>query len=208
MNTLLRRTFLSLLAAGLAAPLICAAGAATTGKSKYPADARVIAGFNVDTVSKAPLDILIQARLEAPAGKVWALIGDHKRLPEWFKSVGRVDILPERSNNRSFPIVLTRQCAFEDKTLTEDIAFIDPEQMAYAYSVNKERSTAMMPMENHVGVFTVEPLGPNESLLSWRQYWDKGLMGLVAAPMMKSKYMDPAVQALIARFGGELVEAK
>jgi hypothetical protein len=206
-SMLSRRAVVALMASSLTVAALSPALAKPV-KSAYPVDARIIAGFNIDTVTKAPLDILMQVHVKAPADKVWALVGDHKRLPEWHKAIAHVDVLKDKSSNRSFPVALTRVCTLDDKTLTEDIAFQDAKQMTYVYAINKDKSNVMVPMENHAGVFTVEALGPNDSLVSWRQFWDKGVMGLVAAPMMKAKYMDPAMQALIDTFGGEAVETQ
>lgn len=197
------------------AMMTAAVGALTSGhtparaeqsvKSKHAPQTRTFAGYQIDQATKAPLDILLAARLKAPAETVWALVGDHKRLGEWLRSISRVEILPETSKNRRFAIIATRQCTFDEKILTEDIPLYDAAGMVYAYSINKERSNIFMPLNNHLGVFSVERLANGSSLLSWRQFWDKELLGYVAAPMMKAKYMDTAMDGLIERFGGELV---
>lgn len=63
-----------------------------------------------------------------------------------------------------------------------------------------------IPMSRHLGIFTVEPTAEGHTVLTWRQYWRKGFMGRVAAPHMKRKYMVPALEGLVARWGGERIK--
>ncbi len=177
----------------------------STAVSQYSPQSRIIEGFDVSTVTDAPLDIMIIVRLDASPEDVWDLVGDHNRLNDWFPKIASSYILEdEPSTNRDFEFLFTRQCEFDGDILTEDIPF-DNGVNAYAYSINADRTNVMVPMSDHLGMFVVEPYGEAGSLLTWRQYWKKGFMGQFAAPYMRGKYMEPAIDSLIERFGGERV---
>lgn len=174
--------------------------------SNFKQKARIIDGFNVDTVTNAPLDIIISVRLKAPREDVWELVSDHDRLPEWVPNMTESKLLDEISTNRDFPIIATRQCILRagiKMTVVDDIVF--ETDFAYGYSINRERSKGPKPVKDHLGIFTAEALANGDTLLTWRQFWKKGIMGQVAAPYMRRRFMEPAIDNLISEFGGERV---
>lgn len=176
--------------------------------SQFQESDRVIAGFDVDAVTDAPLDIIIAVKLDAPRDDVWALVGDHFRVKEWVPHMSESRLLEEVSTNREFPIVATRQCVLHATGLTmtvvDDIVFEN--DFAYGYSINRQRSKGPKPVRDHLGVFTAEETSDGGTLLTWRQYWRKGITGQVAAPYMRRRFMEPAINNLIALFGGERVD--
>ncbi|WP_299138402.1 SRPBCC family protein [uncultured Tateyamaria sp.] len=196
-----RRDILMGSGAALAASI---AGQAFALGSRFPHDQRTIGNFRVDTVTSAALDQTFALQLDAAPSSVWELVGSHTRLNEWFPGIARAYVLEPTSTNRSFAPLFTRQCEFEGDLLTEDIPY-DNGRDAYAYSINKDRSNVLVPISDHLGVFTVEPVQGGKSLLVWRQYWRKGLMGQVGVPRLVNRYMKPGLQNLVDRYGGGFV---
>lgn len=196
-----RRDILLSSSAALAASI--ASQAFALGK-KFPHEERTLCNFRVDTVTSAALDQTFALQLNASPTSVWDLAGSHTRLNEWFPGIASAYVLEPTSTNRSFTPLFTRQCEFEGDLLTEDIPY-DNGRDAYAYSINKDRSNVLVPISDHLGVFTVEPVQGGKSLLVWRQYWRKELMGQIGVPRLVNRYMKPGLQNLVDRYGGGFV---
>ena len=87
MTTPLQNISIAALALGLSITVSSCASVpqpTSVAVSQYAPDSRVIEGFDVNTVTDAPLDIMIVLQLDAPPKEVWDLVGDHTRLNEWF----------------------------------------------------------------------------------------------------------------------------
>ena len=78
---------------------------------------------------------------------------------------------------------------------------------AYAYAVDMEKSTASFPVKDPLGVFLVESIGTNKSIVTWRQYFNKKFhpAALVIRPMVRNMLMKRNMNNLIKKHGGKFL---
>jgi len=71
-----------------------------------------------------------------------------------------------------------------------------------------EKSTASFPVKNPLGVFLVQSAGPNKSIVSWRQYFNRKIhpASLIIKPMVKNIMMKKNMKkGLIDVYGGRFI---
>lgn len=146
--------------------------------------------------TSAPLRNRIQLHLNAPVDTVWALVGDHGRLPEYSGGIETVTVAPDGSS---------RTCRFRavDDTpsvdLTERIRWEIP-VVGYSASV-VEPNPFLLTGDLSVVTVTATDTG---TAFEWAQYFDSA--DVAAAVRSFDQGLVDMAERLIARFGGELSE--
>jgi len=90
-----------------------------------------------------------ETRITAPAGEIWAVVGDPARLPEWFPGVVSCEV---DGDTRTVT-------AGAGRSMTEQVVTIDPLQRRFQY-----RITAPM-FREHLGTIDVVDLGDGTCLV-------------------------------------------
>ncbi len=106
-----------------------------------------------------------QVRLALPAERVWELIGDPSRLPEWFDGI--VSATVEGSSRT----IVTGAGI----TMPEQIVTNDPLQRRFQYRITSPL------MREHLSTIDVMDLGDSTSLVSYSADADPASMALVIA---------------------------
>lgn len=149
------------------------------------------------TFTSAPLRYRLRVELAAPVPEVWALVGDHERLPEYSEGIERVVVVDGRA---------TRVCHFRPRdgaaagiVLREIIRWESP-QVGYSTSADPGNEFGLT---NDLSLVTVATT-PRETMFTWEQYYDHPDL-----PAMRADFdqgLTDVGQRLVARFGGRLVE--
>src|SRR5688500_7318682 len=148
-------------------------------------------------VPTSPLRHRLRVELDAPVPDVWALVGDHRRLPEYSAGIERVELTSARD---------ARLCYFRPQPgTTEGIVlreFIRWEIPNVGYS-----TSAAIPngfgLTNDLSIVTVSESGRG-TLFTWEQYYDHPDL-----PTMRAGFDEGILdigQQLLARFGGRVIE--
>ncbi len=180
---------------------------ATNTPAFFPVKERHFGGFSVDSVTPSPLQIEVSIELNVPQEKAFELV--FSGLDSWFTQVS--DVVWDHKNSSNGADKggqnSTRICGFDGKQLFETIAFYDAPN-GYAYVVDMEKSTASFPVKNPLGVFLVRSVGPDKSVVTWRQYFNKKLhpAALVIKPIIKNMMMKKNMKnGLIDVYGGRFI---
>ena len=180
---------------------------ATNILSTFPVPERKIGTFSVDSVTDAPLQVEVSFELNLPQQEAFELM--FSGIDSWFKQVSGVKWDHQNSSNGpdSGGANSTRTCGFDGKKLFETIAFYDAPN-AYGYVIDMDKSTASFPVKDPLGVFLIQAVGSDKSIVTWRQYFNKKLhpLALVIKLMMKSVLMKKNIQmGLIDVYGGRFI---
>lgn len=154
---------------------------------------------------QAPLQIELRFRLDVPPAEAFDLVTT--RLGEWFAAIHSVSWNHARSTRGAgaLGVCSERVCDFGGKALVENIVEFEPGRR-YAYSVDMPRSKMKMPLRDHLGTFDVAA-DRGGSVITWRQHF-RALWFVPAAMLrwqMRDKMMRPALDGLIAKYGGEWI---
>jgi uncharacterized protein YndB with AHSA1/START domain len=106
-----------------------------------------------------------EVRIHAPAAQVWALVGDPKRIAEWFPGIASATV------DGSTRTVVTGS----GLPMPEEILTVDPLQRRFQY-----RITAPV-VKEHLSTLDVFDLGDGTSLVSYGADADPATMALVIA---------------------------
>ena len=106
-----------------------------------------------------------QVRLPLPAGRVWELVGDPSRLPEWFDGIVSATV-----EGSSRTIVTGAGIAMPEQIVTND-----PLQRRFQYRITSPL------MREHLSTIDVIDLGDATSLVSYSADADPASMALVIA---------------------------
>ncbi len=142
-----------------------------------------------------PLQIELRFRLALPPAETFDLVAN--RLPEWFGAIHSVRWDDARS---------TRVCNIGGKSLCEEIVSFE-EGRRYTYRADMDRSEMKMPLQDHLGSFEIADAAAGGSDVRWQQYF-RPRWYMPAAMLrwqMRDRMMRPAVDALLAKYGGEWV---
>ena len=151
--------------------------------------------------TNAPLRLAKSVQLHAPQDTVFALVADHERVPELFPWVQCVTVDNSRARIRG-GLGARRACNFGNGLVLEEVIVgWEPSRM-YAYAGVEE--THPFGMKGHVGLVTCEQQSDGQSILTWRHYFDHPNPQAMQEKMECS--FKQAVQSLIKRFGGKLLD--
>lgn len=152
---------------------------------------------NAATLTTAPLRHRLRVELNASVPEVWALVGDHERLPEYSEGIGRVEV----TNGRN-----ARVCHFQPRDeATEGIVLreiIRWEAPNVGYSTSADPANEFG-LTNDLSLVTVVAT-PQGTMFTWEQYYDHPDL-----PAMRTSFDEGIAdigQRLVNRFGGRVVE--
>jgi hypothetical protein len=155
---------------------------------------------NAEAFTSAPLRHRIRVELNASVPDVWALVGQHARLPEYSAGITAVSVEQASATSR------VRVCQFRSPdgsgvgpTLREQIRW---EQANVGYATSAEPGNAFG-LSNSLSLVTVRPAADG-ALFTWEEYYDSA--DLAAARASFDDGIADIATRLIARFGGRLVE--
>ncbi|MFK5956671.1 MAG: SRPBCC family protein [Planctomycetota bacterium] len=171
--------------------------------SKYFLNQRVVGGFDTSALTLAPLRSVVIAKvhLSREAAFQLMLTGIH----EWFPGVE--EFVWTKTDNGRIVAGSVRTGNYKGSTMVEPILYIE-DGYFYVYQIDLDATTKFIPIQNHLGIFTVEALSDETSLVVWRQYFDNTipLTGKLIAWVMEDRTAEPAFDSLVQRFGGERIE--
>jgi len=173
----------------------------------FPVQERRIGSFSVDSVTNAPLQIEVSVEVNLPQEKAFELV--FTGLESWAKEITNIDWNNTNSSLGTDQAGLnsTRVCGFDGKQLFETIVFFNAPN-AYGYVIDLAKSSAKFPVKDPLGVFLVKAVGPNKSIVTWRQYFNKKFhpLALVIKPMMKNVIMKKNMKnGLVKIYGGKAI---
>lgn len=167
---------------------------------------RIVDGFRVDDFTDAPLQIVVMAQINTTPERAFQLVG--VELDRWFLAVGNIRFDNTHSANGPNEIGAgsVRSCDLDGDLLVENLPYWQPSR-AYAYTIQFDKGTVSMPIDDHLGVFLVESDGQGGSLVTWRQYFNKRFH--IMAPFlnyyMRNSLMKKGLGNLIETYGGSFV---
>lgn len=153
------------------------------------------------TFTTAPLRNRILVALDASVPKVWALVGDPSRLPEYSAGLERVDVKTTASGAPAEYL-----CHFKPVgdgrpgIVSRDIIRWHEENRGWA-SVGEEPNDFGITGSLHVVTLSTTDEG---TLLKWEAHYDAADLDMNRAELDKA--LDDIATRLIARFGGRVVE--
>lgn len=148
------------------------------------------------SLTSAPLRHRLRVELHAPVAEVWAVVGDHTRLPEYSAGLERVELTPRRE---------ARVCRFRARDGAEAMSLrevIRWEATGIGYATSAEPGNAFG-LEHDLSLVTVAR-SARGTIVTWEQHYDSADL-----PAMRAEF-DGALAdmgaRLAARFGGRIVE--
>jgi hypothetical protein len=149
--------------------------------------------------TSAPLRHRLRVELSAAVADVWALVGQHARLPEYSAGIASVEVEASGASR-------ARVCHFRSPdgsgpgpVLREQIRW---EADNFGYATSAEPGNAFG-LSNSLSLVTVRPASAG-TLMTWEEYYDSADLP-VARASFDDGIADIAAR-LVARFGGRVVE--
>lgn len=147
--------------------------------------------------TSAPVRHRLRVELDAPVPDVWALVGDHTRLPEYSEGIERVVV----TNGGDARVCYFRPLggAADGIVLRELIRWQTP---SVGYSASAEEPNEFG-LSNDLSIVTVVAT-PRGTMFTWEQHYDHPDL-----PAMRAGFdqgLADVGQRLVARFGGHVVE--
>jgi Polyketide cyclase / dehydrase and lipid transport len=152
---------------------------------------------NATALTSAPLRHRLRVELNAPVPRVWSMVGDHRRLPEYSEGIERV-VVTEGGTARVCHF-RAPDGASDGIVLRERIRWEAPD---VGYSTSAEEPNEFG-LANDLSIVTVAPAAQG-TLFTWEQYYDHPDL-----PAMRAGFDQGVVdigQRLIAAFGGRILE--
>jgi polyketide cyclase/dehydrase/lipid transport protein len=154
---------------------------------------------NATDLTSAALRHRLRLELRAPVPDVWALVGQHVRMPEYSAGIASVEIESASDGSRA------RVCQFRSPDgaglgpkLRERIRWEAPE--GYATSADPGNAFGL---ENSLELVTVAS-APAGTILTWEEYYDS--QDLPAARASFDDGLADIARRLVDRFGGRILE--
>lgn len=144
---------------------------------------------NPSQYTNAPVRNRLRLELDATLVDVWAIVGDHKRLPEYSAGIEAVDVGGG-----------VRTCQFRGgPSLRERVLW---ESANLGYAVTAEPGNAFG-LDHSFSLVTVQPAGKGTAL-TWEERYDSA--DLAAARASYDEGLADIAAQLVKRFGGRIVE--
>lgn len=161
---------------------------------------RVVKGFNVDSVTDAPLQLVQHAFLKGSQKEVFDLVSDHEGMADLSFTISKVT-LDESKSETPCGKGTKRFCRTPVRfVLEEEIVCWQPPEM-YGYKV----LNCEMIIPAHLGLVVIEKLSDDTSLLSWRTYFRGRMVGGLFARTTLGVVLPDLVSNIAARFNGRLL---
>jgi uncharacterized protein YndB with AHSA1/START domain len=147
--------------------------------------------------TSAPLRHRLRVELDAPVRDVWALVGDHARLPEYSAGIQRVD-LAEGGGAR---ICYFRAPDGSDGPVLRELIRWEAPDVGYSTSADTPNDFGLA---NDLSIVTVAAAPEGRTLFTWEQHYDHADL-----PAMRASFDQGIVdiaERLVARFGGRVLE--
>ena len=161
---------------------------------------RVVKGFNIDSVTDAPLQLAQYAFLNASQGDVFDLVSDHEGMADLSFTIAKVT-LDESKSETPCGKGTKRFCRTPVRfVLEEEIVCWKPPEM-YGYKV----LNCEMIIPAHLGLVVIEKLSEDTSLLIWRTYFNGRIVGGLFARTTLGVVLPDLVSNVAARFNGRLL---
>ena len=210
-----RATSRTILAASALALTLAACASAPTQKasadpvyqSRYANEDEVVAGYDLGGLTPSKMRKLTAVGFDRPAADVFYPL--LTRVDLYDDTVVTVTFDHSRSEHPgSFGVGSVRICTFTSgKTLYEPLVAFE-EGRVYAYTVDEERSTRGMPVDDVLLFYTFEDTAPGKSLVTVRAHFSP--KPRIATPMIEYAFgrsIDGAFARAAEVFGGRLVDA-
>lgn len=155
---------------------------------------------NPENLTPAPVRHRLRVELDAPVSDVWALVGDHTRMPEY--TAGIWSVVLERP--ASSPGV--RVCHFrgpdgaENGPALREVIRWEAPQVGYASSSEPGN---VFGLRDDLSFVTVTP-GPSGTTFTWEQRYDGDDLAAMRASFDDA--FEDIGRRLVARFGGRVLE--
>ncbi len=159
---------------------------------------RIIAGLDVSTYTRAPLQVAQAAFLDAPPRSVFAVVSNHAKLDYWMPYVSAVYLNRGHAAERD-GVGTIRYLALGPFSLREYIIAYDPPHLL-AYSV--ERSTVII---DHVAVMHFQAERYGGTNLIWRHYFRTTTLPAGLIRLAFVVIYGESLNALTRFFGGKRV---
>ena len=162
---------------------------------------RVIHGFSIDTVTKAPLQLAQYAILNASQQEVFDLVSDHEGMAQYTFSLAKVSFDDSKAKTPCGEGT-KRFCSTPvGFVIEEKIVCWQPPKM-YGYAVLNVESV----LPNHLGVVQIEALDDKRTLLMWRTYFHGRLVGGIFARAALGAVLPDMVANFAKQFQGKVLK--
>ena len=161
---------------------------------------RVVNGFEVDTITKAPLQLVQYALLKSSQKEVFDLVSNHEGMADLSFTIAKVT-LDETEAESPCGKGTKRYCRTPVSfVLEEEIVFWKPPEM-YGYKV----LNCEMIIPAHLGLVVIEKISEDTSLLIWRTYFQGRIVGGLFARTTLGVVLPDLVSNIAKRFNGKLL---
>lgn len=124
--------------------------------------------------------------INAPADKVWAVVGDVKNA-EWIQNVAKTDVTGD------VPAKFKRTLTLKDGgTIQETSNKYKPEDKMFSYYIDKV-DVKDLPANDYSATITVEPAGDAKSKVEWKAAFYRGYMNNDPPPELNDQASEKGV---------------
>ena len=173
--------------------------------SRYDAKSKLVDGHDLDRFSDSQLRVWVAARVNMPPEKAFRMMAVDLHL--WFPGVKRFTWNHAHSQRPGeFGPGSVRTGVYKGDRMVEKVLLWYPPRY-YVYRIDLDATEAFIPINGHLGIFTVEADGQGGSFITWRQYFHPSvpLTGSLVAWVMEG-VAEEAFDNLTATFGGNRFE--
>jgi uncharacterized protein YndB with AHSA1/START domain len=152
------------------------------------------------TLTASPLRHRIRLDLNAPPREVWALVGDHARLPEYSAGIARVETTePDSAAPGRLCYFHPMEGATEGLVVREVGRWYAP---GIGYATSSEPGNPFG-LKDDLSLITLEPTAAGTRFV-WEQYYDADDLEAIRASFDEG--LADIAERLVARFGGAVLE--
>lgn len=154
-----------------------------------------IAPQTLDWIDRAPVHVTRTRRIAAPPERIWEVVADHERWPEWFTALTTVEALEPSEGVGGRRRVRIRSLAVEEEFLAWEPG------RQFAFTVTHATTRAIRSMVEDVRLTSA---GDAATTVSYTQAIEP-MAARVTAPLLRRsvpRTLDGAVAGLAAHVGG------
>ncbi len=146
----------------------------------------------ISQFTNAPLRVKSVGIVSKSITQVFDNLKNHEKMTEWVPMMKKVEMSHTHSSSIDVcDVGSVRVCHFGNDKLIEEIKVWDP-PFRYAYSANDTKDAS-----DHLGVIECEELGPDQTKVTWSQYFNptNPIKGFVMNIIMK-RVLNKAIKNL------------